>query len=86
MPPKPQVFKTPDGKEFSSKSEWRDYMVTTFFSFKNKVDEAEPLMKNPGDIDGNNRHENISMIFETSGIFKLDQAKCLILRTAPTPH
>lgn len=45
MPPKPQVFKTPDGKEFASKAEWRDYMVETFYSFKNKKNEPEPLIK-----------------------------------------
>lgn len=52
MPPKPQQFKTPDGKVFSTKSEWRDYMVETFYSFKNKVNESLPLIKNPGEIDG----------------------------------
>ena len=52
MPPKPQVFKTPDGKEFSTRAEWRDYMMLTFYSFKNKVDENEPLVKPPGSIDG----------------------------------
>ncbi len=50
MPPKPQVFKTPDGKEFTNKSEWRDYMMLTFYSFKNKTNET--CTKNPGDIDG----------------------------------
>ena len=45
-------FKAPDGKEFATRAEWRDYMVATFFSFKNKVDEPAPLIKNPGDIDG----------------------------------
>lgn len=52
MPPKPQVFKTPDGKEFSTRAEWRDYMMLTFYSFKNKVDEPEPLVKPPGSVDG----------------------------------
>lgn len=52
MPPKPQVFKTPDGKEFSSKAEWRDYMVLTFYSFKDKSDEQTPLIKLPGSIGG----------------------------------
>jgi protein XRP2 len=52
MAPKPQVFKTPDGKEFSTRAEWRDYMMLTFYSFKNKVDEPEPLMKLPGSIEG----------------------------------
>lgn len=27
-------------------------MMSTFYSFKNKVNEPEPLIKNPGDIDG----------------------------------
>ena len=52
MPPKPQVFKTPDGKEFTSKAEWRDYMMATFYSFKDKVNVAEPLVKTPGVVDG----------------------------------
>lgn len=52
MPPKPQIFKTPDGKEFTKKSEWRDYMVETFYSFKNKTNEPEPLVKAPGDVAG----------------------------------
>jgi hypothetical protein len=52
MPPKPQVFKTPDGKEFATRAEWRDYMMLTFYSFKNKVDEPAPLIKSPGSIDG----------------------------------
>jgi protein XRP2 len=52
MPPKPQVFKSPDGKEFSTKAEWRDYMMSTFYSFKNKENEAEPLVKMPGTVDG----------------------------------
>ncbi len=45
-------FKTPDGKEFATRPEWRDYMMETFYSFKGKKDEAEPLIKKPGDIDG----------------------------------
>ena len=52
MPPKPQVFKTPDGKEFNTRAEWRDYMMLTFYTFKDKKDEPQPLVKNPGDIDG----------------------------------
>jgi hypothetical protein len=54
MPPKPQVFKTPDGKEFTSKTEWRDYMMATFYSFKNKINEPAPLIKAPGSVDGQN--------------------------------
>jgi Tubulin binding cofactor C len=52
MPPKPQVFKTPDGKEFNTRAEWRDYMMLTFYSFKDKKNEAAPLVKKPGEIDG----------------------------------
>lgn len=52
MPPKPQVFKTPDGKEFSVRTEWRDYMMATFFSYRNKKDEPEPLIRLPGSIEG----------------------------------
>lgn len=52
MPPKPQVFKTPDGKEFNTKKEWREYMILNFYSFTRKVNEPEPLVKAPGSIDG----------------------------------
>lgn len=52
MPPKPQVFKTPDGKEFATRAEWRDYMLLNFYSFKNKINEPQPLVKLPGSIDG----------------------------------
>jgi hypothetical protein len=52
MPPKPQVFKTPDGKEFSSRAEWRDYMMLTFYSFKNKKGSPFPAARLPGSIDG----------------------------------
>eukprot|EP00605_Chrysophyceae_sp_TOSAG23-4_P002625 GSChrysophyteH1.ASY1.ANO1.2897.1 assembled CDS len=52
MPPKPQVFKTPDGKEFSKKSEWRDYMMLTFYAFKNKVGAPFPEHRLPGSIAG----------------------------------
>jgi hypothetical protein len=45
-------FKTPDGKQFETRAEWRDYMVATFYSFKNKKNESEPLIKTPGDIAG----------------------------------
>lgn len=52
MPPKPQKFVTPDGKEFATRAEWRDYMMLTFYSFKNKNDEPEPLIKLPDSING----------------------------------
>ena len=51
MAPKPRVFKTPDGKEFTSKAEWSDYMMATFYSFKN-VKGEKPAPKLPGTIDG----------------------------------
>ena len=41
----PTKFKTPDGKEFDTRAEWRDYMMATFYSYKNKHDEPEPLIK-----------------------------------------
>ncbi|KAJ1437457.1 tubulin binding cofactor C-domain-containing protein [Ochromonadaceae sp. CCMP2298] len=50
MPPIVKTFKAPDGKEFNTKSEWRDYMMTEYYSFKNKVNES--LIKLPGTIDG----------------------------------
>ena len=40
------------GKEFNTRAEWRDYMVLNFYSFKNKIGEAETLIKPPGSIDG----------------------------------
>ena len=46
------VFKTPDGKEFNTRAEWRDYMMKTFYSFNEKRNIAEPLVKRPGDISG----------------------------------
>lgn len=50
MGPKPQQFKTPDGKIFESRAEWRENMMATVYSFKNKKNET--AIKNPGDIDG----------------------------------
>lgn len=38
-------FKTPDGKEFDSRPAWRDYMMATFYSFKNKINQTEGLVK-----------------------------------------
>jgi hypothetical protein len=38
-------FKTPDGKMFESRAEWRDYMMATFYSFKGKKNEPQPLIK-----------------------------------------
>ena len=45
-------FKTPDGKEFETKKEWRKYMYENFYSFTKKENESEPLVKAPGTIDG----------------------------------
>jgi hypothetical protein len=45
-------FKTPDGKEFETRIEWRNYMMKEFYSFTGKKDEPEPLIKKPGDVDG----------------------------------
>jgi len=45
-------FKTPDGKEFATRAEWRDYMMATFYSFKNKKSEPNPLVKKAGEVDG----------------------------------
>ena len=45
-------FKTPNGKEFDNSSEWRDYMMKTFYSYKDRHNEPEPLIKEPGSIDG----------------------------------
>ena len=52
MPPKPQVFKSPDGKEFSTKAAWRDYMMATYYSFSNVKGAPYPMPRLPGSIDG----------------------------------
>ena len=52
MPPKARTFKTPDGQEFTDRSEWRKYMMDTFYSFKNKKGSPFPDAKMPGTIDG----------------------------------
>jgi len=46
------MFKAPDGKEFTSKAEYRDYMMANYFSYKDKKNEVNPLLKMPGDVDG----------------------------------
>lgn len=43
-------FKTPDGKIFKTRDEWRRYMFKTFYSYDSRTDET--LRKNNGDIDG----------------------------------
>ena len=80
MPPKPQVFKTPDGKEFNTRAEWRDYMMATFYTFKDKKNLTEPLVKNPGDIDGQmfdiGDCENCTLvIMDTCEQVQIDQVK-----------
>jgi hypothetical protein len=52
MPPKPQVFKTPDGKEFNSRPEYRDYMMATYYAFKNMKGAPYPPHRLPGSISG----------------------------------
>lgn len=47
-----KVFTAPDGTAFPSKSLWRDYMVQTYYSFKNKVNTESPLVKQPGEVNG----------------------------------
>ena len=44
-------FKAPDGKEFETRAEWRDYMMASFYSFKNKKDDHS-LVKTSGEVDG----------------------------------
>jgi hypothetical protein len=46
------VHTAPDGKEFETRKEWREYIMRNFYGFKDKVDEPEPLFKMPGDIKG----------------------------------
>lgn len=43
-------FTARDGTEFATKSEYRDYMMSTFYSYKNKC--GETLSKQPGDVKG----------------------------------
>lgn len=38
-------FKTPDGKVFETRAEWRDYMMATFYSWKGKKNIPEVLTK-----------------------------------------
>jgi hypothetical protein len=42
-----------DGKEFESKAQYRDYMIATYYSFKNKSGgDGGNFVKNPGNISG----------------------------------
>ena len=50
------------GKEFNTRAEWRDYMVLNFYSFKNKVGEAETLIKPPGSIDGQGKCASVPVV------------------------
>jgi hypothetical protein len=47
---KKQTFKAPDGKEFETKTEYRDYLMENYYSFKNRHNDI--LMKQSGEIDG----------------------------------
>ena len=46
------VFSAPDGTEFESKAEYRDYMMDTYYTFKNKKDDHTTLVKSSGEVDG----------------------------------
>ena len=50
------------GKEFNTRAEWRDYMVLNFYSFKNKIGEAETLIKPPGSIDGQGKCASVPVV------------------------
>ena len=53
MPPKPQIFKAPDGTEFETKILWRNYMMSKYYSFKNIENQHEPpSIKSPDSIQG----------------------------------
>lgn len=53
MPVKPQIFKSPDGKEFSTKAAYRDYMMLTYYSFQKVSGQNDPpCIKLPGSIGG----------------------------------
>lgn len=45
-------FKAPDGTEFTTRNEMRDYLMLNYYSFKDKHDIRSPLIKIPGSIDG----------------------------------
>lgn len=51
MGPKAKVFQAPDGKEFDNRREYRDYMMSTYYSWKNCKDRHD-LIRAAGDIDG----------------------------------
>jgi len=76
----PMKFKTPDGKEFDDRSKWRDYMMTTFYTFKNKVDEPLPLIKKPGDVGGqvfdiSDSQNSTMVIMDNSEQVQIDNCK-----------
>ena len=52
MPPKLITYKAPDGTEFNSKTEYRNYMMSNYYSYKQKTNEPSPLIKQPGDVNG----------------------------------
>jgi hypothetical protein len=46
------TFTAPDGTVFTNRASYRDYMMATYYSFKNVVDAKAPLIKGPGEVDG----------------------------------
>ena len=46
------VYKVQDGIEFATRAEWRKYMIDTYYSIKNKIDERHPIVKHSGSIGG----------------------------------
>ena len=48
----PTKFKSPDGKEFDTRREWREYVMASFYSFKGVNNASEPQVKRPGDVGG----------------------------------
>jgi hypothetical protein len=45
-------FVAPDGKEFLIRKEYREYMIDNFLSIENKIDEEYPIVRKPGDVNG----------------------------------
>ena len=46
------TFTAPDGKVFTERKEYKKYLLTNFLSFKDVVNEAEPCIRRPGDVNG----------------------------------
>jgi hypothetical protein len=70
-------FKTPDGKVFETRAEWRDYMMATFYSFKGKKDEPQPLIK---EVTKNLSICHVSLTHILSYSLAALMVKCLISR------